>query len=164
MSSIFFDSFKVLHHSRVTGKIHGYPHNFCNRKVMEMGSNRGQYFLCIFHNGFKFDMTILTKGLWLSLQQTKDVSLLRSALTNLKSYTIGNNIKFIDSVKYYQQPFSRLASSVNAEEKSRVKSLFLEHLTHVHPYYSNFFMSLSNKDREFVLEYLVSGKGCFPYE
>ena len=89
-----------------------------------MENNRGQCFSCIFHNGFKFDMTFLTKGLWLSLWQTKDVSLLGSGLTNLKSYTIGNHIKFIDSVKYYQQPLSKLASSANAEEKSRIKSLF----------------------------------------
>ena len=88
-----------------------------------MENNRGQYFSCIFHNGFK-----LTKGLWLSLWQTKDVSLLGSGLTNLKSYTIGNHIKFIDSVKYYQQPLLKLASSANAEEQSRIKSLFLEDL------------------------------------
>ena len=25
-------------------------------------------------------------------------------------------------------------------------------------------MSLSNEDREFALEYLASGKGCFPYK
>ena len=90
--------------------------------------------------------------------------MLGSGLTNLKSYTIGKHIKFIDSVKYYQQPLSKLASSANAEEKTRIKSLFLDYFAYVHPYYSNFSMTLLKEGMQFVLEHLASGKGCFPYE
>ena len=53
-------------------------------------------------------MMFLTKGLWLSLSQTQDVSLLGSGLTTLKSYTLGRHVKFIDSVKYYQQPLQNV--------------------------------------------------------
>ena len=104
ISNCFFDSFKVIHHSHVTREIHGYTHNFCNEQVRELTEKSGQYFSCIFHNGFRFDMTFLTKGIWLSLWQTRDVSLLGSGLTTLKSYIIGRHVKCIDSVKYYQQP------------------------------------------------------------
>ena len=114
-----------------------------------MEKNKGQYYSCIFHNGFKFDVTFLTKGLWLSLWQTKDISLLGIGLTNLKSYTIGKHIKFVDSVKYYQQSLSKLAGSANDEEKTRIKSLFLDYLAYVHPYYSKFFMDLSKEDMQF---------------
>ena len=110
-------------------------------------------------------MTFSTKGLWPPLSQTKDVSLLGSGLTNLKSYSTGRHTRFIDSVKYYQQPLSKLASSTNADEKSRIKKLFLEYLEYVHPYYSTLFVDeLSQENKKFVLEYLASRKGCFPYE
>ena len=99
LSNIFFDSYKVIH---VTRHIRGYTHNFCNKKVRELTEKNGQYFSCIFHNGFRFDMMFLTKGLWLSLWRTKDVILLGSGLTTLKAYNIGGHVKFIDSTKYHQ--------------------------------------------------------------
>ena len=73
-----------------------------NGRVREVADNNSQYFSCVFHNGFKFDMTFLTKGIWLSLWKTDDISLLDSSLTDLKSYNIGKHINFIDSIKCYQ--------------------------------------------------------------
>ena len=136
ISNCFFDGFKVIHHSHVTREIYGYTHNFCNKQVRELTEKSGQYFSCIFHNGFRFDMTFLTKEVCLSLWQTQDVSLLGSDLTTLKSYNIGRQVKFIDSVKYYQQPPSKLARSTTSEEKKRIECLFLEFLDFQHPYYS----------------------------
>ena len=62
-------------------------------------------------------MTILTKGLWLSLWQTQDFSLLGSGLTILKSCAHGRQVRFIDSVKYYQQPLAKPARSTDADKK-----------------------------------------------
>ena len=70
-------------------------------------------------------MTFLTKGIWLSLWQTQDVSLLGSGLTTLKSYNIVRHVKFIDSVKYYQQPLSELARSTMSEEKKKKNRVFV---------------------------------------
>ena len=108
----FYDGHKVIHHFHITRGIYGYLRNFCNKKVREMtnrngrvrevADNNSQYFSCVFHNGFKFDMTFLTKGIWLSLWKTDDISLLDSSLTDLKSYNIGKHINFIDSIKCYQ--------------------------------------------------------------
>ena len=96
-------------------------------------------------------MTFLTKGIWLSLWQTQDISLLRSDLTTLKSYNIGRRVKFIDSVKCYQQPLSKLARSTTSEEKKSIECLFLEFLDFQHPYYSKFFIQeLSEDDRNYV--------------
>ena len=85
ISHAFFDLLKVIDHSHVTRDIYGYAHNFCNKKLRELTEKCGQYFSCVFCNGFRFDMTFLTKKLWLSLWQTQDVSLLGSGLTTLKS-------------------------------------------------------------------------------
>ena len=133
---VFIDGFKVIHHFHVTREIHGYAHNFCNKQVRELTEKSGQYISCIFHNGFRFDMTFLTKGIWLSLWQTRDVSLLGSGLTTLKSYIIGRYVKFIDLARYYQQPLSKLARSTTSEEKIRIECLFLEFLGFQHPHYS----------------------------
>ena len=67
-------------------------------------------------------MTFLTKSPWLSLWQTKDVTVLGSGLT---TYNIGRHIKFIDSTKYYQQPLSKLARSTNPNEKRELKACLL---------------------------------------
>ena len=161
ISNCFFDCFKVIHHSHVTREIHSYAHNFCNKQVRDLTEKSGLYFSCIFHNGFRFDMTFLTKGIWLSLWQTQDVSLLGSGLKTLKSYNLGRHVKFIDSVKY-QKPLSKLARS---KKKKRIESLFLEFLGFQHLYYSKFFLQqLSEDDRNYVLQYFSSRKGCFPYE
>ena len=74
--NVFFDSHKVIHHSHVTREIYGYVHNFCNKKVREMTEKGVQYFYCVFDNCFRFHMTFLTKGLWHSLWETQDVSLI----------------------------------------------------------------------------------------
>ena len=93
--SCFCDGHKVIHYSHITRENYGYVHNFCNKKVREMTGrngavrevthNNGQHFSSVFHNGFKFDMTLLTKGKWLPLWKTQDISLLGSSLTDLKS-------------------------------------------------------------------------------
>ena len=136
----------MIHHSHITREIYGYVHDFCGKKVRELPGKSDQYFSCVFHNGVRFDMTFLTKGLWLSLWQTLDVSLLGSILTTLKSYTLGRHVKFIDSIKYYQQPHSKLARSTNVNKRKRNRSLFIDYLRFQHPYYSNvFWKSLQSK-------------------
>ena len=85
-------------------------------------------------------MTFLTNDIWLSLWKTLDVSLLGSGLTKLKSYTISNHVKFIDSIKYYQQPLLKLARSTEPAEEKRIFSLFLDYLGFQYPYYSTFFL------------------------
>ena len=125
ISNCCFDGYKVIHHSHITREIYECAHNFCNKTVRELTDKTGQYFSCAFHNRFRFDMTFLTKGIWLSLWKTQDLSLLGSGLTTLKSY-IGNHVKFIDSIKYYQQPLSKLARSTEPAEKKRISSLFLD--------------------------------------
>ena len=44
LPNIFFDSYKVIHHSHITQHINGYTHNFCNKKVRElMGKKRSVF-------------------------------------------------------------------------------------------------------------------------
>ena len=107
-------------------------------------------------------MTFLRKGIWLSLWQTKTISLLRRSLPTLKSYNIGCHVKFIVSVKYYQQPLSKLARSTNKIEKEKIKTLFVDYFAFQNRYYEHLFLpEMTEEKKEFVLDYLSSGKGCF---
>ena len=140
ISNVFFNSFKVIHHSHVKREIYGYGHNFSNKKVRRLTEKSGQYFSCVFHNGFRH--SVFNKRTLAFSLQTQDVSPLGSGLTTLKSYTLGCHVKFIDSVKYYQQPLAKLARSNDANEKKRIHSLFLDYLAYIHPYYSKLFLDL----------------------
>ena len=42
--------------------------------------------------------------------------------------------------------------------------MFIDYLGYVHPYYSKFFLQLDEEEIMYVLDYLSSGKDCFPYE
>ena len=104
-----------LHHSHVTGKIIGYAHDFCNMKIRE---NQNQ-FSCIVHNFFGFDMFILIKGIRLSVWATKDVNIGGTGLTNIDFASITNQLKFIDTMKYFPTSLGQLPSTLDDVEKKK---------------------------------------------
>lgn len=132
--------------------------------VRELTEKSGQYFSYVFHNGFRFDMTFLTKALWLSLWQTQDVSFLRSKLTTLKLYTLGCHVKFADSVKYYQQPFSKLACSIDKNERKNSNPVYWLPCDSKSIIQQFFLEELTDEERDFALWCLSFGKGFFLYE
>ena len=82
---------------------------------------------------------------------------------NINFANIVNQIKFLDTYKYYQQSLSVLASTMTDEERSNIKKeckKFIESDSKL-----NFkFQKCSDVDQEQVLNYLSSGKGVIPYE
>ena len=120
-----------LHHSHVTGKIYGYAHDFCNMKVRE---NQNQ-FSCIAHNFFGFDMLFLIKEIRLSVWGTKDVNIGGTELTNINFASLGSQVKFIDTMKYFLTSLGQLASTLGKVEKARVEKLTLQSLNQ-HGYFS----------------------------
>ena len=107
-----------LHHSHVTGKILEYAHDFCNWKVRE-----NHNFTCLAHNAFGFDFFLLLKCIRLSVWKTKNLSLGGSNLTNINFGSLSNQIKFVDTLKYYQQSLAQLASIITSNEKASVKNV-----------------------------------------
>ena len=74
------------------------------------------------------------------------------------------HVKFTDYVKYYQQNLAKFAPSTGANERKRIRCLFLDYLAYTYPYYRKFFLDLGGENIEFVLECLSYGKGCSPYK
>ena len=76
---------------------------------------------------------------------------------------IGNQVQFIDTIKYFQQSLGALASSLTSSEKAEIYKECKRYLLK-NENFSKKFLSLDKKDGEWVLEYLSSGKGTIPYE
>ena len=86
----------MIHHLQVSGEIIGYAHDFCNRKLKE-----NQKLILVFpHNLFSFDFFFL-KGIRLCVWRTKSLNICGTNLTNVQYANIGNQVKFIDTIKYH---------------------------------------------------------------
>ena len=108
---------KVIHHSHVAGKIIGFAHDFCNQKCKE-----NFYTIPVFaHNQFRFDFFLFLKGIRPSVWETSGISIGGKIPTNVNFVIIRNQVKFIDTVKYFQQSLASLAISMTDEERKNVR-------------------------------------------
>ena len=94
-----------LRRSHITGKILGYAHDFCNWNVRE---NKSQIPI-IAHNLFGFDMFFFIKGYRTTAWGTKDLNIDGTNLTHTNYGNIAREIKFIDTLKYYQKRFTSIS-------------------------------------------------------
>ena len=117
-----------LHHSHITGEIFEYSHDFCNWKVEESKNE----ILLIAQNLFGFNMFYFIKGYRASAWGSKDLNFGGNNLTNINSGNIGNEIKFIDTLKYYQKSLGELASTLTENENKSVKTSVLQFLNQHH--------------------------------
>ena len=79
-----------------------------------------------------------------------------SNLTNANYVNVGDQVKFIDTIKYYQQSLSKLAETVTAGEKKSIRIECKKYLKS-HFYFKNIWQSLNETDKNCVLNYLLSG-------
>ena len=133
-----------LHHSHVTDKILGSTHDFCNAKVTEKSAPD---IPVIGRNLFGFDLYYFIKDYIASAWCSKELSIGRINLTHINFSNITGEIKFIDSLKYYQKNLAELASTSSEEEITEVKKLteqfFLQHY-----YFSTAWPYLNSKKKQ----------------
>ena len=147
----------IIHHSHVTGNITGFAHEYCNSQVRENYFN----IPVIAHNQYRFDFFLflkeLTPTIWeTTIWETTDINIGGRNKTDINFAIIQNQVRFIDTVKYFQQSFDNLTSSMREIEKKNVRKNFKRLLAD---------KLFSNKDQEnWVLDYLTSGKGIIPYQ
>ena len=109
-----------LHHSHITGKIIDYSHDFCNTSVVEKTSPD---IPVIPHNLFSFDLYYFIKGYIASAWCSKSLNIAGNNLTQINFSNIAGEIKFIDSLKFYQKSHAELALTLSVEEKLAAKEL-----------------------------------------
>ena len=119
-----------FHHFYLTSKILSYAHDFCNMTVKE---NQNQFF-CI-TNFFGFDMFFLLKGIRLSVWGIKYLNICGSGLTNINFASLGSQVKFINTMKYYVSSLESLASTFDVVDKMCIEKLILQFLNQ-HYYFS----------------------------
>ena len=143
-----------VHHFHITGDIWGYSHSFCNEKVRE------KYFKIpvIARNPFRFDFFFLIKGLRASVWKTGDIVIAGKSPTDINIAYIGNQVQFIDTIKYFQQSLGGLANSFTSSEKSSIYEEYKKYLLKDEKLSKNC-TALNETDRDWVLNYLCSGKG-----
>ena len=147
-----------LHHSHVTGEVIGYAHDFCNLKVRE----NKDVISCIAHNFFGFDIYFFLKAIRLSAWKTKDINIGGTGLTNVSFASI-DQLKLIDTMKYFQTSLGKLAETLNADKKYTIQKLTVQFLT-THSYFSKVWKELSSNQKNKVIEIIIGGKGIIPYE
>ena len=127
-----------LHHSHVKVEVIGYAHNFCNLKVRE----NKDVISCIAHNFFGFDIYFFLKVIRLSAWKTKDINIGGTGLTNVSFASI-DQLKLIDTMKYFQTSLGKLAETLSADEKRAIQILTVQFLT-THSHFSKVWKELSS--------------------
>ena len=146
-----------LHHSHTTGKTLGFPHDFCNTKVTK------KIALVIALNLFVFHLYYFIKGYIASTWCSKELNFGGTNLTQINFSNITGEIKFTDSLNYYQKSLGQLASTLSDEEKISVKKLTKQFFNQ-HDYFCKVWPYLNSKKKEQVLEIASEGKSVIPYE
>ena len=140
-----------LHHSRITGRIIGYGYDFCNAR----GRENNMEIPVIAHNLFGFDLHYFIKGFIASAWCSKEL--------NINFSKVIGEVKFIDSLKYYQKSLAELARTLTEEGKGAVKNL-TEQFFNQHHFFSNIWVFLNSEKKKKDLEVVSEGKDIIPYE
>ena len=149
----------AVHHSHVTSKIIRYAHDFRNKNLRQL-----QNLIPVFApNLFSFNFFFAVKGIRFCVWQTKQLNIGGSNLTNAQYANIGLQGKFIDSIKYYQKALASLVAIANEEEKVNISNCCQKFLLQ-NEHCSSVFKSLTDEEKNFLLDYFSEGKGVIPYE
>ena len=123
MSKNFIENLKGImsnrthvHHSHITGEIIGYAHSYCNQNLRE--NSRG--LTVIANNLFRFDFFFLLKGLRAGLWRARGISIGGKSPTDVNFANISNQVKFLNTMKYFQKSLAALANSLTDSEKSAI--------------------------------------------
>ena len=130
-----------LHHSHVIGEVIGYANDFCNLKVRE----NKDVISCIAHNFFGFDIYFFLKAIRLSAWKTKDINISGTGLTNVSFASI-DQLKLIDTMKYFQTSLRKLAKTLSTDEKHGIQKLIEQFLT-THSHFSKVWKELSSDQK-----------------
>ena len=106
-----------IHHSHITGEIIGYSHSVCNFRVTE---NKKKISV-VAHNLFRFEFFFFLKGITAGSWITRHISIVGKNPTDINFAQIGNQVVFIDSIKYFQNSLGTLVNTMTDNKKLAIK-------------------------------------------
>ena len=148
-----------IHHSHITDEIIGYAHSYYNQRVRENYPK----ITVVAHGLLRFDFFFLLNGLKAGVWRTRDTFIGGKNPTDMNSANIGNQVMFLDTIKYFQQSLRALANSLTDSEKSAI-SKECEKFIKKNENLARKFNSCTKEQQEWVLKYLPTGKGTIKYE
>ena len=77
--------------------------------------------------------------------------------------SIADQVKFIDTIKFYQEPLHALAASMEPTEHENIKKSISKFLETHHRFRFKYSL-LSFENKKWVVDYLSGGKCVIPYE
>ena len=98
------------------------------------------------------------KGIRPTVWETTQTKIGAKNASNINFAVIGSQVRFIDTIKYFQQSLSNLGSSMTPAEKENLKINF-ERVLAYRLFYCN-----DLAEREWILDYLTSSKETIPYQ
>ena len=131
-----------VHHSHITGTILGYAHDFCYWNVWESKSEIAM----IKHNLLGFDMVFFIKGYCATAWGTRHLNFGGTNLTHINYGNIAGEIKFLDTLQYYQKSLVELTATLSEDEKNSVKKLTKQFFKQ-HSYFSEVWKYLGNPQK-----------------
>ena len=103
------------------------------------------------------------KGLRLGVWQTTNLLIGGTNLTNINFANIGEQVKFINTMKYYQQSLSTVAATMKETEKQNI-NFQSKKVINNNQKLNLKFSSCTQEEQEWILNYISSGKGAIAYE
>ena len=80
--------------------------------------------------------------------------------TNISFASIGNQVMFYDTIKYFQQSLASLANFSTDEEKKSIQKECIKFISKDESLLRKF-KKCTEQDQEWIINYLSSGKGVF---
>ena len=102
------------------------------------------------------------KGYQATAWCTKEIKCRGSNLTKINFTNIGGEVKFIDTLKYYQKSLAESSSALSDEEKNSVKQLTKQFLSS-HHYFHEVWCFLGTEQKRRVLDIIADEKGIITY-
>ena len=103
------------------------------------------------------------KGLRAGVWRTRDIKIGGKNPTNINFANTGNQIMFLNTIKYFQQSLKSLAASKTDNEKLAIRREW-EKFIKKDPKFALKFNLWSDEEKNWVLNYLSTGKATIPYE
>ena len=100
---------------------------------------------------------MVLKVIGASIWETSNISIGGKNPTDVNFAIIQNQVRFIDTVKYFQQNLASLADSMTELERQNVQK-------NCRRFLAEKLIFLTEDQEKWVLDYLSSGKGMIPYQ
>ena len=103
-----------------------------------------------------FQLKRLRTGVW----RTIDIGIGGKNPTNISFASIGNQVMFYDTIKYFQQSLAALANCLTDEVKKSIQKECIKFISRDESLLRKF-KKCSEQGQEWIINYLSSGKGVF---